>query len=629
MLQDLRKSSQGPVAKVVVGLIIVTFALFGVDSIVGSIGGDPEVATVNGEGITEAKFNRALEGKRRQILSQMGERADPDLIDAGLLRSSVLDGMINESILIQDAMNKELFVADVEVDNYIRGIDQFKVDGQFSNERMQMVLRNAGFTLKSYRDSLKSQFVLSQPRTGLIASAFVLESEQKEVVSLDRQMRTFGSATIVNRDYFDAVSILDEELDTYYQSNKSSYKKPENVDVSFIVLDKDALLAGLEIDEEKIQDLYEVEKESFVGEEERVASHILIKIDDDNSEEQALSAIQKVSERLAAGEGFESLAIELSEDEGSAGKGGDLGQSGKGVYVSDFELALYALEEGQVSEPVKTEFGYHLIKLRSVVVNDIPSFEEMKNGLMLQLKGDLADEKYAELGSQLADITYSSSDLADAAEELSLEIQTLAGVSSETTNEYFASVKVQRHLLADELVVEKNNSELIDIDETKSIVFRVNAYHEASVLPLDEVSDRIREVLRAEKATEFAVSVGQAFIARVNGGEDPVLVSKEMGLNWAESVDVKRNNVVINREVVKRVFSLSAPDSEEPKSTIGFNLADGSFAILRLDNIKASDDEITPLELYSIGNMLSDNYGAGDYRNYQVVMTELAEIERL
>jgi len=629
MLQDLRKSSQGPVAKVIVFGIVGIFALFGVDSIVGNIGGEPEVATVNGEGIAESEFNRAVEGKRRQILTQMGERADPDLIDAGLLKSSVLDGMINESILIQDATNKELYVADEEVDGYIRAIDQFKVDGQFSNERMQMVLRNAGFTLKSYRESLKSQFILSQPRTGLIASAFILEGERKDVVSLDRQMRTFGSATIVNSDYFDAVSILDEELDTYYQSNKSSYKKPENVDVSFIVIDKDALLSGIEIDEGKIRDLYELEKESFVGEEERVASHILIKIDDKNTEEQALSAIQKVSGRLALGESFEVLAKELSDDEGSAVKGGDLGQSGKGVYVSDFESALYELKEGQVSDPVKTEFGYHLIKLQKIVLNDIPSYEEMRNGLELQLKNDMADEQYAELGGQLADITYSSSDLSEASEELSLEVQTLAGVSAETNNEYFSSVKVQRHLLTDELVLEKNNSELIDIDETKSIVFRVNEYHEASVLPLSEVGDRIREVLRAEKSTEFAVSVGQAFIARINGGEDSILVSQEMGLNWAENTDVKRNNVAINREVVKRVFSLSLADGEESKAAIGFNMTDGSFAIVRLDAIKASEDEITQLELYSIGGMLSDNYGAGDYRNYQLVMTELAEIERL
>ena len=150
MLQDMRKSAQGTVAKIVVGFIIVVFSLFGVESIVGSIGGEPEVASVNGEGITESNFNRALEGKRRQILAQMGERVDPDLIDEGLLRSSVLEGMIQEEILKQDADNKGLFVSAAAVDSYIRGVDQFQVDGVFNNERLQMILRNAGLTLNDY-----------------------------------------------------------------------------------------------------------------------------------------------------------------------------------------------------------------------------------------------------------------------------------------------------------------------------------------------------------------------------------------------------------------------------------------------------------------------------------------------
>ncbi|WP_197475524.1 SurA N-terminal domain-containing protein, partial [Oleiphilus sp. HI0043] len=174
MLQDIRNNSQGTVAKIIVGVIVVVFALFGAESIVGGLSGEPEVATVNGEGITERNFLRAVEGKRRQILAQMGERADPDLIEESLLKSSVLEGLINEKILVLDAEGKDLYISDEAVENYIRNIDQFKVDGKFSNERMQMILRNAALTLKSYKESLKSQFVIDQARSGLIASAFVV-----------------------------------------------------------------------------------------------------------------------------------------------------------------------------------------------------------------------------------------------------------------------------------------------------------------------------------------------------------------------------------------------------------------------------------------------------------------------
>jgi len=630
MLQDIRKSSQGPVAKVVVGLIIVTFALFGAESIVGSIGGEPEVAIVNGEGIEESKFNRALEGRRRQILSQMGERADPDLIDASLLRSSVLNGLINDEIMMQEADEKGLFVPEEALEEYIRAVEQFKVDGVFSNQRLQMVLRNAGMTLQSYKESLMSQFMIDQSRAGLTASAFVLDAEQSELVAIDRQTRDFGYATVSSSDYVESVTITDANVEAYYSENKSAYKKPENVDVSFIVLDKSDLLSAIEVDEAEVAQLYEVEKESFEGDEERVASHILVKIDQDKEESQALAEITTINERLSAGESFESLAKELSEDDESAKNGGSLGRSGKGVYVSDFEAALFSLKAGETSAPVKTEFGYHLIKVDDIVINEIPEYAEMKGGLELQIKNGLADKKYAELTEQLADITYSSSDLAEASEELSLKVNTLAGVSSLTENEMFSNIKIQRILLSDELVKEKNNSEIIELDDSRSLVFRVDAFHQESILPLVEVANTIRRQLEKNKSAEFAASVGEAFLSRINGGEAPVAVSEDMGLNWVSKKSVKRDDSSIDRGVIKRLFSLKLAHESEDQVAVGFEMTNGGYSILRLSALGDSKDEdVTPVELFSIGSMLSKNFGSADYRNYQDAMFDEAEIEKL
>lgn len=629
MLQDIRNSSQSTAAKVIVGLIIVTFALFGVESIVGSLGGEPEVATVNGEEISEAKFERALESRRRQIISQMGERADPDLIDEGLLRTSVLEGMIQEEILVQDATSKGLFVSDQAVDSYIRNVEQFNVDGTFSNDRMQILLRNAGLTMKDYRSGLKRQFVLGQSQAGIVSSAFLLESEGKELIALDRQQRSFGVVTAPKTDYLDAVTVTDAEVESHYEENKSSYKKPENVDVSFIEIKRDSLADSVEVTEESLLALYEDEKSEFEGEEERQAAHILIKIDDDRSEEQALEEINKIAEQVRAGEAFDQLAKAVSEDEGSSSEGGDLGLTGKGVYVSDFEDALYALEEGQVSEPVKTEFGYHLIKLLAIETNEIPSFDEMKPGLAQRLKDQRAQELYAELTERLADLSYSSPDLAEPADELDLPVKELAGVAANSNDPVFSSIKVQRVLFSDELVKEENNSELIEVEEGHAVVFRVNAYNEESILSLDKVKEEVRAALVDQKAEQYAESVGNAYISRVSAGEAPEIVSEDMGLKWTFHENVQRDAIAVGREVLARAFAIKK-SKEDKDNLAGFGTQNGDYAVIFLKDVAEGNlEDVTSVERESIRGMAGRSLGAGDYQNYQTIMERDAEVERI
>lgn len=629
MLQDIRNSTQSAAAKIVVGLIVVTFALFGVESIVGGLSGEPEVAVVNGEDITEMRFLRAVEGKRRQILAQMGERADPDLINENLLRTSVLEGMIEEAILAQDAEGKGLYVPDAYVDAYIRNISQFQVDGEFSNERLQMLLRNAGLTLKDYRNSLKREFLTGQPRSGLIASAFVLNGEQEELLALDRQQRDFGVATVFKSDYLDVIVVSDDEIAEYYAKNKESFKKPRNVDVAYVELKRLDLGADLDISEEELQIAYETEKAEYVGEEERNAAHILIKIDDQRSEQEAKALLEEVQAKLEQGADFGALASEYSEDEGSRSDSGELGYSARGVYVADFEEALFNLEPGEVSGPVKTEFGYHLIRLIDVRQNDIPPLDEMRFALESRLKEQKASGIYAEQSELLADISYSSSDLQEPADELELEIKELAGVSENTQDPLFSNVKLQRVLFSPELLDERLNSELIEVDDGHAVVFRVNAFHEASVRPLKDVKEVIRKRLAQEKASEFAESVGQAFMVRIKAGEEPEEVASDMGLQWEVKEGVTRDDVMLNREVVTRVFTLRLA-SEPADNVHGFRILDGDFAVVALQSVNDGDPaEINAMERRSVTDMLSGSFGAGDYRSYQEVAVRDAEVERL
>ncbi|KZY62317.1 hypothetical protein A3742_05375 [Oleiphilus sp. HI0071] len=628
MLQDVRQGMQGTTAKVIVWGIAITFALFGVESIVGGIGGEPDVVEVNGEGIPESEFKIAVERKKRQLLMQMGEAADPDLIDDGLLSQSVLDGLVQEKTLEQDANDKGLYISVAMVDEYIRGMNEFQVDGEFSNQRMQSVLGSAGFTLNSFRDSLAKQFVIDQSRTGLIGSAFVLESEENALVKLDRQTRTFGMTVLSADEYKDEIEITDAEIQSYYNENASMFVQPENVDVSYVVLRKSEL-DQIDVASEEVEARYELELQDFVGDEQRRASHILVSISDEVTEEEALAKVTELKTKIDAGEDFSVLAKENSDDEGSAVDGGDLGFSGKGVYVSGFEDALFSMEEGAVSEPVKTEFGYHLIKLLEVQVNEPPELAERAPVLEAEILAEKRDQQYVDLVQQLADISYSSPDLVDPADELGLELQQRIGVSAESQDEIFSELKVQRALFSDENLSGEHNSEVIELDEGLALVFKVEDYHEASTKSLEQVRDEVTALLTKEKAGQYAASIGNAFIVRAEAGEHADLVAEDMSFAWEQKVSVRRDDFSVNPDLLFKVFSMDKPAGEQPVIG-GFELSNGDYAVVSLTAVSSGSlEDITMIEKQSIKSSLGASYGGTDYASYLTSIEESAIVERM
>ena len=628
MLQDVRRGMQGTTAKVIVWSIAITFALFGVESIVGGIGGEPDVAEVNGEGIPESEFAVAVERKKRQVLAQMGEAADPALIDDALLSKSVLDGLIQEKTLEQDSSEKGLFLSTSMVDEYIRGMQEFQVDGEFSQQRMQNVLGSAGFTLNSFRLSLAKQVLIDQTRAALIGSAFVLDNEKDKLLELDRQTRTFGMAILPAENYLDEVSVSDAEAENYYNENKNSFTQPESVDIEYVVLDKSSLDAG-EIPSEDIEARYELELQDFAGEEERRAAHILISITDELDEAAALEKASELKARIDAGDDFAEIAKAESQDEGSATEGGDLGFSAKGVYVSGFEDALFALNEGEVSEPVKTEFGYHIIKLLAVQVNEPPTLAERAPSIEEELKSEKLDTLFVDLSQQLADISYSSPGLEESAEELGLEIKELFAVSRNSQDVTFSDLRVQRALFDPENLSGENNSELIELEDGKALVFNVRAYNEESIKEFGQVKTEVVEALQAEKASAYAASIGSAFMVRAKTGEQPGLVATDIGLDWEEKSGVRRDDFSVTPDLLFKVFAMEHPESGQPRIG-GFELASGDFAVAALESVAGGDpSDVTMIEVQSIKSSLSASYGGTDYSTYLRSLESSAEVETL
>jgi len=411
MLQDIRENSQGTIAKIIIGLLIVSLSIWGMDAIIGGFSGEPEVATVNGEDITEREFMRVVQLESQRRLSRM-ERPDQSLLNEDQIRRDVLESLIQQKVLTQDATEQGLALSDTDIDALITQMPQFQVDGTFSRDRFLAGVRNMGMGVTEFRETMRRQYVINQIRTGVAQSGLAASENAAHLLAIQNQTRDFRIATIPESAVSGQVNVTEEEVADYYEENAEDFQQPEQVNARYIVLSLEALAETIQITDQELQAYYE-ERASDLAREERKASHILI---EDGADAEA--TLQTIQERLAAGEAFSDLAEEYSVDTISAEQGGDLGYAGRGVYDPAFEEALFALEDGEVSEPVSTSFGIHLIKVTDIRKSAVPPLAELKGQLRRDQARSRANEQFAQVRTELADQAYAEDNLEVPAQNL-------------------------------------------------------------------------------------------------------------------------------------------------------------------------------------------------------------------
>ena len=393
--------AQGTIAKIIIGLLIVSLSIWGMDAIIGGFSGEPEVATVNGEDITEREFLRAVQMESQRRLSAM-ETPDPSLLNEDQVRKDVLESLIREQVLIQDANDQGLALNAADIDALITRMPQFQVDGQFNRDRFVATVRNMGMGVTEFREAMRKQYVLTQIRAGIIQSAVVADENAAQLLRIQNQTRSFWVLDIPASAIAGNVAVTDADVEAFYQQNADAFQQPERVDAAYITLSLGALAENVQVSDEELQAYYD-QRAAGLASEERRASHILI--EEGSEADQAMTAIQK---RLEAGESFADLAREYSIDTISAQDGGDLGYAGRGIYDKAFEEALFALEEGEISRPVRTSFGVHLIRLEDIRRSEVPPLSEIDDQLRRELARDKARERFAEVRAQLADSAYAA-----------------------------------------------------------------------------------------------------------------------------------------------------------------------------------------------------------------------------
>ena len=622
MLQNIRDNSQGWIAKTIIGVIVALMALTGFDAIFQATTHKNEAAKVNGEEISQNELSQAVDMQRRQLMQQLGKDFDASLLDEKMLRESALKGLIDRKLLLQGAEQAKFAFSEGALDQVILQTPEFQVDGKFSSERFDQVIRQLGYSRMQFRQMLAQEMLIGQLRAGVAGSGFVTDAEVLAFARLEKQTRDFATLNVKADPA--AVKLTDDEVKAYYDEHAKEFMTPDQVIIDYVELKKSSFFDQVAVKDEDLQAAYQ--KEIANLSEQRRAAHILIEVNDKTTEAQAKAKIDEVQARLAKGEKFEALAKEFSQDPGSANNGGDLGYAGPGVYDPAFEKALYSLSKDQVSEPIRTDFGYHLIKLLGVEAPEVPTLASLKDKLTRELKAAQVEQRFVEATKQLEDSAFEASDLAQPAADLKLTVHTSKPFGREGGEGVAANRAVVTAAFSTEVIDEGANSTAIELDPETVIVLRSKEHLKPAQLPLESVNAAIRTQLTKEHASAAAKTKAEKLIADLRDGKAPLDKAVD-GQNWKATEAATRGQEGVDPAVLQALFRMPKPAAKDKPTFTSVTLPDGSLMIVRLNGVNeaaAPTDE----EKVQYRRFLASREGQQDFAAYRKQLEAQAEIKR-
>lgn len=587
MLQYIRERAQGVIAWLIVGAIILTFALFGINQYFSG-GGDTSAAKVDGVEISQGLL-QSTTLQQRQRLEQMFGGKLPAMYTDEMIRSQVLQQLIEQEMLVQAAHNNGMRIGDTTLAQTILGIEAFHEDGKFSNTRYQQLLQRQGMLPGTFEQRVRRDLLSAQFTDGISKTAFITGNEVDEYLRLQQQQRSIGYLTVESAKFKGKVKVSDEEISAYFEQHAREYMQPERVKVDYLELNIEDIANSIKVNEAEERERYEARKINYTTPEERRASHILVKLSADSSEEAVAAAKQKAEKllaRISKGEDFAKLAKAESDDPGSAPQGGDLGFFGKGVMDPAFEKAVFALKKGEVSELVRSSFGFHIIKLVDIKGGEVKPFAKVKDEIKKEIQKERAEKQYYDLAEQLANLTYEHPEsLAIASEELKLPIKSSPFFSRNGGSGIASEPKVVEAAFGDEVLARGNNSETIELGRNHLVVLRLNKHEPEAQRQLSEVKAGIVSGLKRDKAQAQAKDLAATAEERLRSGKKPAALAKSMGIKWNERHDIRRDNTDVNRTIVTEVFQMPKP--AEGKSEIKrIALPSGDQAVVILYNVE-------------------------------------------
>lgn len=560
MLQDIRKSTQGTAAKVIIGIIVVSFAAFGIESILLGSGGNG-VAEVNGEEISPSELAQAINTQKRRLISMMGENLDPAMLEDDRLSGAALEGLINRKLLLQSVTDMGLLVSDKAVSAVITGMEQFQINGQFSPELYSSVLSSAGYSPAYFKNSLREDIAANQLRTGLAGSEFATPEELALNAKVSGEQRDLRFLTIPLASFLEGAVASDEEIQAYYEANQNSFLSQETVELDYIEMSVEDFRKPVE--ESVIEEAYQLETSSSEYRTENRVSHILFETGGESSEELARERIAQAQAKLAEGADFATVAAEFSDDMGSTASGGDLGFSSGDAFPQEMEDAIAALEVDSVSAPVTTDAGIHLIKVTERKEGTPPTLDELRPQLRDQLELAEARVELLRVVENLKDLVFNAESLDNPAKELSLTVKRSDAISRNQREGLFAQTSLIGAAFSEDVLEQGHNSDVVELSADSFVVLRVRKHNQPEVRSLAEVSDQIAAIIANNRALAAVSLAAEQAVQKLRAGSSVEQLATAAEYPWQVELAAQRSTTTLPAEVLQRVFEMPAPVSDE------------------------------------------------------------------
>ncbi|MCC7327591.1 MAG: SurA N-terminal domain-containing protein [Burkholderiales bacterium] len=570
-------------AQIILFLMMVPFAFFGVDYYFRSPASEGSVATVGGAPITQAEFADSMREQADRMRQQMGRNFDPSMLDSPEVRFALLEMLVNQRLLAGKAREEKFHVSDAQLQQYIAAIPAFQEDGRFSPDRYRQALSTQNMTPPMFEQRLRQDMMLGAVQEPIVAANIVARTSALRYLGLLEQQREVELAAVEMEPFLRGVKIDDAQVREFYDKNPAAFQTPEQARIEYVLLTQDAMIAQTKVDEADVKKQYEANARQYTVGEERSASHILIPLKVDANEDEKTAA-KKLADELyakakAAPAQFADLAREYSKDPGSAQQGGDLGSFARGAMVKPFEDAVFAAKEGDLLPPVRSDFGWHVIKVTGARAARTQPFDEVKAQIEADLKQQKAGQKFAASVDQFQNLVYEQADsLAGVAKALDLKVETTPFITrAQAQTIGLGNPKFVDALFSPESIQSKRNTEAIEVAPNTLIAGRIVEFKPAARRPFDEVKTEIRTQLERRTASELAQKAGLAKLKLLAEGKP----DKDVGIVFAKPVTVGRGQVQpgLPPDVLARVFQVKA--DKLPAYTGAANEL-GGFSIVRV-----------------------------------------------
>ena len=618
MLQNIREKFTGWIAISILALIGVTFIFVGGANF--AFIGSNYVAKVDDVEIGLGQFEAAY----RDELQQNPEYVQLPESVRMQLRQNILEQLIQQRVIDNYLAEAGYQISDKQIAAMIQQAPDFQVDGKFDMETYRTLLAQNGYEPADFERAQRISLRRDQLQRAIRGSAVLSPSAFRRYLNLAAEQRIVRLATLDPESAAAEMSITDEMVAAYYDDNPTLYQLPESADVEYVEVQRSDVAQTVNVGEEELLEYYEFNQDRYLQDEQRQASHILILFNDDEDAAEAKAA--DLVARIGAGESFEDLAKEFSEDDGTVEQGGDLGTLTRSQLPGDLGAAIFSMPEGAVEGPVKSDFGFHVVRLDRILERGPLPLDQVRSELTIELQDQKAESLFRDLERKLSDALFDATDIRVLAAAVGVDVKTVTGftrLGGEPLGDDPAIIEA----IFDEAVVSGEQlSEIIEIDASRAAVFAVTNHKPATRQPLEDVRDEVATMLKTQRAEELIAARADEMLAALAGGTDFAEAAAAIGATAGEPVLMSRNAPDADQFINVAVFTAVKPSQDKPTTGSTRNGV-GGYAVYSVESVIPGRPEALPVEQRDQGKLqLTDQAGIGDFVAFVQVLRENAEI---